>query len=89
VFNIKSNGCYRSQLIIKEFSQIEEINFNKLFSPVICYETAWLFLAIAALEDWDIHGVNIKTVYLYGDLNEKIYIEQPKGFRLLSKEKKV
>ena len=35
VFNIKSNGCYRSQLAVKQFSQVEEINFDKLFSPVI------------------------------------------------------
>ena len=89
MFNIKSNGCYRSQLITKEFSQVKEINFNKLFSLIVCYETTWLFLAIATLEDWDIHSINIKTAYLYGDLNEKIYMKQPKGFRLPSKEKKV
>ena len=51
VFNIKSNGCYRSQLVAKEFSQIEEVDFDKLFSPVVHHETACLFLAINTLED--------------------------------------
>ena len=36
VFNIKSNSYYRSQLNAKRFSQIEEIDFDKLFSPIIC-----------------------------------------------------
>jgi len=89
VFNIKSNGCYKSWLVTKGFSQIEEIKFNELFSLVVYYETACLFLAVAVLEDWNIHSINIKTIYFYSDLDKKIYIEQSEGFRLLRKEKKV
>ena len=48
-----------------------------------------LFLAVAALKHWDIYNINIKTTYLYSDLNEKIYIKQSESFRLSSKEKKV
>ena len=48
-----------------------------------------LFLAIATLEDWDIHSVDVKTAYLYGNLSKKIYIKQPEGFRLFNKENKV
>ena len=40
-------------------------------SLVICYEIAYLFLAVTALEDWNIHNVDIKTIYLYGDLDKK------------------
>ena len=46
-------------------------------------------MAISTLEDWNIHSVDIKTAYLYGNIDEKIYMEQPEGFRLPSKEKKV
>ena len=48
-----------------------------------------LLLAIAALEDLDIQSVDVKTAYLYDDLDKKIYIEQPEGFRLPGKENKV
>ena len=30
----------------------------------------------------------MKTAYLYSNLNNKIYMEQPEGFKLPSKEKK-
>ena len=40
VFNIKPDSHYRSRLVAKGFSQVEGINFDKLFSPVVCYETA-------------------------------------------------
>ena len=51
VFNIKSDNCYRSWLVTKGFFQIKGIDFDELFSLVDYYETAHLFLAVAALED--------------------------------------
>jgi len=48
-----------------------------------------LLFAVAVLEDWNIQSVDVKTAYLYGDLDEEIYMEQPKGFRLPGKENKV
>ena len=56
VFNIKSESCYRSQLIAKEFSQVKGIDFDKLFSLAVNYEIAYLFLAIATLKNWDIYS---------------------------------
>jgi len=89
VFNIKFDSYYRSWLIAKIFCQIKEIDFDELFSTVVHYETTYLFLAVAALEDWNIYSINIKTVYLYGNLNKKIYVEWFKDFGLSVKEKKV
>jgi len=89
VFNIKSDSHYRSQLVTKWFSQVEEIDFDKLFSLFVCYETAHLFIVVVVLEYCDIYTIDVKTAYLYGDLNKEVYIEQPEDFKLLSKEKKV
>ena len=89
MFNIEFNGCYRSCLVAKGFSQVEGIDFDELFSPVVCYETVQLLFAVAALEDLDIQSVDVKTAYLYGDLDKEIYMEQPKGFKLSRKENKV
>jgi len=74
VFDIKSDSYYRSQLVAKGFSQVERINFDELFSSVICYETVCLFLAVTVLENWDIHSIDVKTTYLYSDLDEEIYM---------------
>ena len=89
VFNIKPDGRYRSHLVAKEFSQVEGIDFDELFSSVVYYETVWLLLVVAALEDLDIQSVDIKTAYLYGDLDKEIYMEQPEDFKLPGKENKV
>jgi len=74
MFNIKPDGCYWSHLVAKVFSQVKGINFDKLFSPVICYETMRLLLAVTALKDLDIQSIDIKIAYLYGNLDEEIYM---------------
>jgi hypothetical protein len=48
-----------------------------------------LLLALSALEDWEIEALDVKTAFLYGNLNEELYMEQPEGFVVKGQEKKV
>lgn len=43
---------------------------------------------IAAILNWNIQHINIKTAFLYGVLSESktVFIEQPPGFEFLEKE---
>ena len=65
------------------------MDFDQVFSPVVCFETVRLMLTLAALENWYITGLDIQSTYLYGKLNEEIYMEQPKGFAAPRQEHKV
>ena len=80
VYDIKSDGRYKARLVAKGFTQIEGIDFQETFSPVARYEAIRLLLAHAALEDWELEAMDIKTAFLYGELDEEIYMEQPEGF---------
>jgi hypothetical protein len=37
---------------------------------------------MAALENWTVSGIDVRNAYLYGKLDEGIYMEQPEGFRM-------
>jgi hypothetical protein len=50
------------------------------------YETIQLILALAALENWHMSSVDVKTAFLYGELDEELYMEQPEGFKIPGKE---
>ena len=86
---MKSDGCKKARLVAKGFSQVEELDFDQVFSPVMRFETVRLMLALATLENWYITGLNVQSAYLYGKLDEEIYMEQPKGFAVPRQEHKV
>ena len=44
---------------------------------------------VIALKDWEIEALNIKTAFLFGDLDEEIYLKQPEGFIKKGMENKV
>ena len=48
-----------------------------------------MVLTIATLRNLKVHQIDVKTAFFNGDLHEKIYIEQPKGFIAPGQEKKV
>ena len=89
VFDVKTDGRKKARLVAKGFSQVEGEDFDKIFSPVVRFETVRLILALAALEDWHISGLDVRSAYLYGKLDEEIYMEQPEGFRKPGTEHKV
>ena len=88
-FDVKGDGCKKARLVAQGFSQVEEVNYNELFSPVVCFENMHLMLALAALHNWYMMGVDIHTAYLYGKLDEEIYMHQPEGFIARGQESKV
>ena len=89
VFNIKSDSQKKARLVAKGFSQIEGLDFDQIFSPVVRFETVHLILALAALNKWYIQAVDVCNAYLYGKLDEEIYMEQPEGFCVKGQENKV
>jgi hypothetical protein len=81
VFKHKADGRFRARFVAKGFTQILGIDYDETFSPVAWFESLWLLLALATLEDWEIHQMDVKSVFLNGLLDEEIYMEQPQGFK--------
>jgi len=89
VFDVKTDGRKKARLVGKGFSQVEGMDYDQIFSPVVRFETVRLILAISALESWHISGLDVRNAYLYGILDEEIYMEQPEGFIAKGQERKV
>jgi hypothetical protein len=89
VFDLKSDGRKKARLVAKGFSQVEGIYYDTIFSPVVQFEMVRLMIVLATLKNWHITGLDIKTAFLYGELDEELYMEQPEGFKVKGQEGKV
>jgi len=78
VFAIKSDSRKRAQLVAKGFSQVEGLDYDEFFSPVVRFKSVCLLFALAALENWHMTTLDIKTAFLYGQLDE---VKQSEGFK--------
>ena len=89
VFTVKADVRYKARVVAKGFTQEHGIDYEETFSPVTRYKSIRYLLAHAALEDWEIEAIDVKTAYLYGELKEEIYMAQPEGFIKSGQEHKV
>ena len=59
IFDTKPNGCKHAHLVAKGFSQVEGIDFDQVFSPVVQFKTVHLMLVLASIENWHIEGLDV------------------------------
>lgn len=96
VFRIKkdANGhvqSYRARLVAQGFTQVEGVDYFDTYSPVAKLSSIRVILAIAARLDWEIHQIDVRSAYLYGELtdDEVIYTKPPPGWIHVCKDDEV
>jgi hypothetical protein len=68
----------KARLVAKGYNQEEGIDFDESFAPVI--EAIRLFLAYATQKSFTVYQMDVKMAFLYGELEEEVYVSQPEGF---------
>ena len=80
---------YKARLVVKGYRQKEGLDYFDTYSPVTRITSIRMLIALAAVHDLKIHQMDVQTAFFNGELEEEIYIEQPEGFIVPGKEKKV
>lgn len=85
VFKIKRNpdgsvDRYKARLVVKGYLQEESVDYFETFSPVIRWDTVRTLLSVAANQGLKLTQFDVKTAFLYGNLEEELYMKQPEGF---------
>ena len=80
---------YKARLVVKGYRQKEGLDYFDTYSPVTRITSIRMLIALAAVHDLKIHQMDVKTAFLNGELEEEIYMEQPEGFIVPGKEKKM
>ena len=77
---------FKARLVVKGFSHKKGIDFDEIFSLVVKMTSIRTVLSIVATEDLHLEQLDVKTTFLHGDLDEEIYMAQPRGFEVKGKE---
>jgi hypothetical protein len=68
------------RLVAKGYTQVEGLDFVETYAPVARLEAIRILLAFAALHNFRLHQMDVKSAFLNGLISEKVYVEQPSGF---------
>ncbi|GJX56488.1 putative ribonuclease H-like domain-containing protein, partial [Tanacetum coccineum] len=70
----------KARLVAQGHRQEEGINYDEVFAPVARIEAIRLFLAFASYLGFMVYQMDVKSAFLYGRIDEEVYVTQPKGF---------
>ena len=88
IFTTKSDGHKKARLVAKGFSQVEGIDFDQIFSPVVWYESVCLLLVAAALEWWYIQDSMSRVPSFMGILMKRSIWNNLKGLKSMARNGK-
>ena len=73
----------KERLVCKGYSQKEGIDYEETYAPVDRIEVVRLFLAYAAQKKFKVYQMDVKSLFMNGELEEELYIEPPEGYPLI------
>ncbi|GJX10488.1 putative ribonuclease H-like domain-containing protein [Tanacetum coccineum] len=71
----------KARLVAQGHRQEEGIDYEEVFSHVARIEAIRLFLAYASFMGFLVYQMDVKSAFLYGTIEEEVYVTQPPGFK--------
>ncbi|GJV44685.1 putative ribonuclease H-like domain-containing protein [Tanacetum coccineum] len=70
----------KERLVAQGYTQEKGIDYDEVFAPVTRIEAIRLFLAYASFKEFVVYQMDVKSVFLFGKIEEEVYACQPLGF---------
>nr|GFC29120.1 putative ribonuclease H-like domain-containing protein [Tanacetum cinerariifolium] len=70
----------KARLVAQGHIQEEGIDYEEVFAPAVRIEAIRLFLAYASFMGFLVYQMDVKSAFLYGTIEEEVYVCQPPGF---------
>ncbi|GKE48122.1 putative ribonuclease H-like domain-containing protein, partial [Tanacetum coccineum] len=70
----------KARLVTQGYTQVEGIDYDEVFALVARIKVIRLFLTYALFKDFVVYQMHVKSAFLYGKIEEEVYVSQPPGF---------
>ena len=77
---------YKARFVARGFSQKEGIDYDETFALMSRYTFIRTIISLVFIFGWKMYQMDVKTVFLNGNIDQEVFIEQPEGFVLHSRE---
>jgi len=68
---------YKPRLVAKGFAHKYDVYYEKTFPPVVKMLTIKIILSLSTAQGWKVFQLDIKSAFLNGDLDVKIFMNKP------------
>ena len=80
---------YKARLVAKGLKKKKKgVDYFDTFALVTRISSIRVLISLASIHNLVIHQIDVKTVFLHGELKEEIYMDQPEGCMVPRDEKK-
>ena len=85
VYSLKYNpdgsiARYKARLVARGFSQAYGLDYHETFSLVARLSSIRVLFSLALDQYWPLHQLDVSNAFLYRDLDEQVFMEQPPGY---------
>ena len=71
---------FKARFVAKGFKQQHGIDYTETFAPVVRYDSLRSILALAASRDLHLLQIDVQTAFLYGEIDQELFIHQPEEY---------
>ncbi len=90
VYKVKCNthdqvSYYKAYWVIKDYEQQFDINYDQIFVSVVKLQMYKTLFAFTAHYDLELNQMNVTIVFLYGSIDQVVYVELSHSYELSDK----
>ena len=67
-------------MVVEGYSQVKGVNFGEILPHVDMFTSIRVLISLVATFELEVEQMDVKTTFFHGDLEEEIYMKNPKGF---------
>jgi len=80
VYKVKHNvngfvSRYEARLVAKGYAQTYGIDYGEIYNLVVKMTIVRAIIAMAITKGWSFYQMDVKNVFLHGDLQKEVYME--------------
>ena len=86
VLKVKADNIHKARLVVGGWGQVPGKGYGNTYAPACRLESVRMVLAITAERDWEVVQLDVKTAFLFADIEKKVILQAAPGFERTDKD---